>query len=117
MFNSRTLVFFDARVSDSFIPPTFALILDLEVNHLGSMLTMDTLVGGLIPLEYICCNCELIISDQNLRVDFIIIDMSSFDLILGMNWLSAYQALIDCFRRRVTFLAPSRKTCLLWGIV
>ena len=73
---------------------------------------MDTPIGGLVLLEYVCHNCELIISEQNLRVDFIIIDMSSFNVILGMDWLSAYQAFIDCFLRRVTFLAPSGDTCL-----
>ena len=41
--------------------------------------------------------------------------MSSFDVILGMDWLSAYQAFIDCFQRRVAFLAPSGETCLFVG--
>ena len=46
---------------------------------------MDTPVRGLVPLDRVCRNCEIITSDQNLRVDFIIIDMSSFDVILGMD--------------------------------
>ncbi|KAL7202617.1 hypothetical protein ACSBR1_034145 [Camellia fascicularis] len=28
--------------------------------------------------------------------------MSSFDVILGMDWLSSYRAVIDCYRQRVT---------------
>ena len=28
--------------------------------------------------------------------------MSSFDVILGMDWLCSYQAVIDCYRQRVT---------------
>ena len=28
--------------------------------------------------------------------------MSEFDVILGMNWLTAYRVVIDCDRRRVT---------------
>ncbi|KAL7211700.1 hypothetical protein ACSBR2_014537 [Camellia fascicularis] len=29
-------------------------------------------------------------------------DMSGFDVILGMDWLSSYRAIIDCYRQRVT---------------
>ncbi|KAL7217455.1 hypothetical protein ACSBR1_029196 [Camellia fascicularis] len=28
--------------------------------------------------------------------------MSGFDVILGMDWLSSYRAVIDCYRQRVT---------------
>ena len=31
-----------------------------------------------------------------------IMDMSEFDVILGMDWLTAYRVVIDCERRRVT---------------
>ena len=29
-------------------------------------------------------------------------DMSEFDVILGMDWLTAHRVVIDCDRRRVT---------------
>ena len=29
-------------------------------------------------------------------------DMSEFDVILGMDWLMAHQVIIDCDRKRVT---------------
>ena len=46
--------------------------------------------------------CELEISGTLLTVDLRIMDMSGFDVILGMNWLTAYRVVIDCERRRVT---------------
>ena len=38
--------------------------------------------------------------------DFIVLHMTSFDVILGMDWLIGYQATIDCVRHRVTFCTP-----------
>ena len=35
--------------------------------------------------------------------DFIVLDMTSFDVILGMDWLDIYRAMIDYFQHRVTF--------------
>ena len=46
--------------------------------------------------------CELEISRTLLTVDLRIMDMSRFDVILGMDWLIAYRIVIDCERRRVT---------------
>ena len=38
--------------------------------------------------------------------EFIVLDMTSFDVILGMDWLTGYRATIDCVRHRVTFCTP-----------
>ena len=45
--------------------------------------------------------CELDISGTLLIVDLRIMDMSKFDVILGMDWLIAYRIVNDCERRRV----------------
>ena len=42
------------------------------------------------------------ISGTPLTVDLRIMDMSEFDVILGMDWLTPYRVVIDCERRRVT---------------
>ena len=42
------------------------------------------------------------ISGTLLTVDLRIMDMSEFNVILGMDWLIAYRVVIDCERRRVT---------------
>src|SRR4051812_16669479 len=36
--------------------------------------------------------------------------MSDFDIIIGMDWLSQAKAVIDFYRRRVTFRAPNGDT-------
>ena len=37
-----------------------------------------------------------------LTVDLRIMNMSEFDVIMGMDWLKSYRVVIDCERRRVT---------------
>ena len=46
--------------------------------------------------------CELEISGTLLTIDLRIMDMSKFDVILGMDWLTAYKVIIDYERMRVT---------------
>ena len=42
-------------------------------------------------------------SDRELYVDLIILNMYDYDVILGMNFLSIYNATIECWYRRVIF--------------
>ena len=42
-------------------------------------------------IRMICRGCELEISGTLLIVDLRIMDMSEFDVILGMDWLTAYR--------------------------
>ena len=50
----------------------------------------------------ICRGCKLEISRILLTMDLRIMNMSEFDVILRMDWLTAYRVVIDCERRRVT---------------
>ena len=59
-------------------------------------------LGTRARLGMICRGCELEISGTLLTVDLRIMDMSEFDVILGMDWLIAYRIVIDCERMRVT---------------
>ena len=59
-------------------------------------------LGTRVNVDQICRDCELEISGILLTVDLRVMDMSEFDIILGMDWLTAQRVVIDCDRRRVT---------------
>ena len=63
---------------------------------------MSSLLGIRARLGMICRGYELEISGTLLTVGLRIMDMSEFDVILGMDWVTAYRVVIDCERRRVT---------------
>ena len=71
--------------------------LGLEVEALEEPLYVSSPIGIRARIGMICRGYELEISGI-LRV----MDMSEFDVILGMDWLTAYRFVIDCERRRVT---------------
>ena len=63
---------------------------------------MSSPLGIRARIGMICRGCELEISRTLLTVDLRIMDMSEFDVILGMDWLTVYRVVIECERRRVT---------------
>jgi len=48
------------------------------------------------------------VSDESLQVTLIVLAMSGFDVILGMDWLGDNHALIDCHRKEVVFRPPGK---------
>ena len=75
--------------------------LGLEVEALEDSLYVSSLLGIRARIGMICRGCELEILGTLLTVDLRIMDMSEFDVILGMDWLTAYRVIIDCEHRRV----------------
>ena len=64
----------------------------------------------------ICRGCQLEISGTLLTVDLRIMDMSEFDVIFGMDWLTVYKVVIDCERRRVTaYTQEGNRMVFQWG--
>ena len=77
-------------------------LLSLEVETLEKPLYVSSSLRIRVNVQLICRNYELEISGILLTVDLRVIDMSKFDVILDMDWLTAHRAIIDCYRRQVT---------------
>ena len=95
-------VLFDSGASHSFIAASFVIELGLEVETLEEPLYVSSPPGIRARILMICQGCELEILGTLITVDLRIVDMSEFDVILGMDWLTAYRVVIDCERKRVT---------------
>ena len=95
-------VLFDSGASHSFIAASIVIELGLEVEALEEPLYVSSPLGIRARMWMICRGCELEISGILLTMDLRVMDMSEFDVILGMDWLTAYRVVIDCERRRVT---------------
>ena len=76
--------------------------LGLEVETLEKSLHVSSPLGTRVRVDQICRDCELEISRILLMVDLRVMGMSEFDVIIGMDWLTAHRAVIDYDRKRVT---------------
>ena len=65
-------------------------------------LYVSSSLGTRVSVDLICQGCKLEISRILLIVDLRVMDMSEFDVILGMDWLTTYRVVTNCERRRVT---------------
>ena len=65
--------------------------------------------------DQICRVCELEILGILLTMDLRVMDMSGFDVILGMDWLTTHRVVIDCDCRRITAYTQDDVCVMLQG--
>ncbi|KAL0554942.1 hypothetical protein IC582_008872 [Cucumis melo] len=101
------LVLFDSGSSHSFISSAFVLHARLEVEPLHHVLSVSTPSRECMLSKEKVKACQIAIAGHVVEVTLIVLDMLDFDVILGMDWLAANHASIDCSRKEVTFNPPS----------
>ncbi|TYJ97124.1 gag protease polyprotein [Cucumis melo var. makuwa] len=101
------LLLFDSGSSHSFISSAFVLHARLEVEPLHHVLSVSTPSGECMLSKEKVKACQIVIAGHVIEVTLLVLDMLDFDVILGMDWLAANHASIDCSRKEVAFNPPS----------
>ena len=61
-------------------------------------------------------NCPIMVHDRELSVDLIALPFHEFDLILGMDWLSKHQAIVDYDKKTVVLKCSNLSEVPVHGI-
>ncbi|KAG8387766.1 hypothetical protein BUALT_Bualt02G0055400 [Buddleja alternifolia] len=105
----NAFVLFDSGASHSFISKKFAACLNCISEKLDEPLHVSTPMKNLIIADKIQKNCIIGLGEKHLKENLIRLDMSDFDAILYMDWLSFHHAHIDCFGKKIVFKVPREK--------
>ena len=81
-------------------------VLGLEVETLDKPLYVSSPIGTRVRIDQICRNCEIEISGILLTMDLRVMNISDFDVLLGMDWLTAHRVVIDYDSRRIFAYTP-----------
>lgn len=61
-------------------------------------------------------SCLIEIENKEFPADLVLLDMKDFDVTLGMDWLAAYHASVDCFHKVVTFKPVDQPSFQIQGV-
>ena len=67
---------------------------------------VSTPVGESVIVEKVYRSCLVTFVGSHTHVDFVILEMVDFDVILGITWLSPKFAILDCKAKTVTLAKP-----------
>ena len=78
--------------------------LGLKVETLKKPLHVNPPLGTRVSVDKICWEYESEITGNLLTVNLRVMDISEFDVILRMDWLTTHRVVIDCDRRWVELM-------------
>ncbi|GJY32050.1 putative reverse transcriptase domain-containing protein [Tanacetum coccineum] len=87
----------------------------LEPNDLGFRYEIEIASGQLVEIDKVIKGCKLEIEGHVFDIDLIPFGHGSFDVIIGMDWLSNYKAEIICHEKVVRIPLPDGKVLRVVG--
>ncbi|GJV85008.1 putative reverse transcriptase domain-containing protein [Tanacetum coccineum] len=95
------MTLFDSGADYSFVSTTFIPLLDIEPSNLGFNYEIEMASGQLVEIYKVIRGCKLEIEGHVFDIDLIPFGHGSFDMIIGMDWLSKHKAEIVCHEKVV----------------
>ena len=80
--------------------------LGLVPQEFKTILNALSPLGLTVMLGKACLDCPLTLENRNFPMDLIVLFMSEFDVILRIDWLTKYGAILDCVSKSITFTMP-----------
>ncbi|GJW77321.1 putative reverse transcriptase domain-containing protein [Tanacetum coccineum] len=87
----------------------------LEPSELGFKYEIEVASGQLVEIDKVIKGCKLEIKGHVFDIDLIPFGHGSFDVIIGMDWLSNYKAKIICYEKVVRIPLPDGKVLRVVG--
>ena len=108
-------VLFDSGADYSLVSSNFVHLIDVNPCSLNCVLDIEMVNGSLTRLSQILRDCVLTLDDVEFFIDLMPLDIGSFDVIVGMDWLTAVNATIDCGERVVKIPLSSGRVLRVQG--
>jgi hypothetical protein len=93
-------ILFNSRASHSFISSSFITKHSLTVATMKHTMLVSS-PGGEMRAKHICPAVSITIRGVDFPSNLILLDSKGIDIILGMDWLSKYDRVIQCARKAV----------------
>ncbi|XP_054795514.1 uncharacterized protein LOC129300910 [Prosopis cineraria] len=90
------ITLFDARATHSFVSHDYVEKFNLNVYDLPYSVRVSTSSGIVVVTSKSCLNCVVEFENRTSTMDLIYLPMKGIDLIVGMDWLSTNNAILDC---------------------
>ncbi|GKB41523.1 putative reverse transcriptase domain-containing protein [Tanacetum coccineum] len=94
--NRYASMLFDSGADRSFVSTTFSSLMDVSPTTLDNTYTIELANGRIIESNVILIGCTLNLLDHPFNIDLMPVELGSFNVIVGMDWLVRYHAVIVC---------------------
>ncbi|GJW12810.1 putative reverse transcriptase domain-containing protein [Tanacetum coccineum] len=112
--NRYASILFDTGADRSFVSTTFSSLIDITPTTLDHYYDVELADGKIIRINTIIRGCTLNFLNHPFNINLMPVELGSFDVIIGMDWLSKYHAVIDC-AEKIVRIPWGNETLLIYG--
>ncbi|GJX09098.1 putative reverse transcriptase domain-containing protein [Tanacetum coccineum] len=94
--NRYASILFDTGADRSFVSTAFSSLIDIIPTTLDHGYDVELADGRIIWVNTLIRGCTLNFLNHPFNIDLMPVEMGSFDVIIGMDWLSKYHVVIVC---------------------
>ncbi|GJZ13073.1 putative reverse transcriptase domain-containing protein [Tanacetum coccineum] len=99
--NRYATALFDSGADKSFVSTNFSTLINIEPVELDTSYEVELADGKVVSTNNVLIGCTLNLLNRSFPFDLMVIELGSFDIIIGMDWLSRYDAAILCGEKKV----------------
>ncbi|GKC39491.1 putative reverse transcriptase domain-containing protein [Tanacetum coccineum] len=99
--NCHASMLFDSGADRSFVSSTFSALLDVAPSILDTSYAVELADGRILETNVVIRGCTLGLLGHPFDIDLMPLELGSFNVIIGMDWLVKYHALIVCDKKVV----------------
>nr|GEX43581.1 putative reverse transcriptase domain-containing protein [Tanacetum cinerariifolium] len=99
--NCYASILFDTGADRSFVSTTFCSLINITPTTLDHYYDVELADGKIIRINTIVQGCTLNFLNHPFNINLVPVELGSFHVIIGMDWLSKYHAVIDCAEKIV----------------
>ncbi|GKA29953.1 putative reverse transcriptase domain-containing protein [Tanacetum coccineum] len=99
--NRYASILFDTGADRSFVSTAFSSRIVITPTALDHDYNVELADGRIVGLNTIIRGCTLNFLNHPFNIDLIPVELGSFDVIIGMDWLAKYHAVIVCAEKIV----------------
>ncbi|KAI3828867.1 hypothetical protein L1987_02977 [Smallanthus sonchifolius] len=115
MNNRYASILFDTGADKSFVSLDFEPLLAKTRTKLEKTFTVEVADGNTVTIDTIIYDCSLELNKHTFPINLVPMPLRSFDVIIGMDWLSKHHAEVMCFEKCIRIPLPSGETLTVLG--
>nr|GFA47796.1 reverse transcriptase domain-containing protein [Tanacetum cinerariifolium] len=94
--NHCASILFDTGADKSFVSTAFSSLININPSTLDYSYDVELADGHIIKVNTVIRGCTLNLLNRPFNIDLMPVEIDSFDVIVGMDWLKTYHAVIVC---------------------
>ncbi|GJZ10244.1 putative reverse transcriptase domain-containing protein [Tanacetum coccineum] len=94
--NHYAFVLFNSGSDKSFVDTRFSSMLDIDPVKIGASYEVELADGRVVSMNTVLKGCTLNLVKHVYEIDLMPIELGTFDVIIGMDWLVKYDVVIVC---------------------